>query len=362
MKLYKIVYLGALVGALALMAQNPMTPELQALIDKQRSGRPLTPEEERTYRTLYEARTAPYLKTHPQRVSTGLIPLTELGKGKYQEQEGGLYPGGENEPPRAHREAGLRIAKTIVPLDANGHPSPDGKIVLLSLGMSNTALEFMEFIKMAQVDKALNERLVVINGSQGGQDAVKTSDPAVPYWSIIDERLTVAKVTPKQVQAVWLKQAIMGPRQPFPFEAKRLQGYEVSILQIAQGRYPNLKIAYLASRIYAGYAKTGLSPEPFAYEDAFGVKWLIADQIAGKPELNYDPAKGPVRAPWIAWGPYLWADGMKARSDGLVYSADDLAPDDGTHPNLGAKKKVATLLLNFLKSDATAQSWFLRRE
>jgi hypothetical protein len=50
----------------------------------------------------------------------------------YQGFEGGLYPGGENVPPPAHLKAGLRQAKSIVPLDADGKPSPDGKIVLLS--------------------------------------------------------------------------------------------------------------------------------------------------------------------------------------------------------------------------------------
>ena len=67
MKLFRTMFPGALLGALALVAQSPMTPELQALIDKQRSDRPLTPDEERTYRTLYEERTAPYLKAHPPR-------------------------------------------------------------------------------------------------------------------------------------------------------------------------------------------------------------------------------------------------------------------------------------------------------
>jgi hypothetical protein len=338
-----------------------MTPELQTLINKQRSDQPLTQDEERTYRKLHEERTASYVKTHPPRISTGLIPLNDLGKGMYKEHQGGLYPSGENEPPRAHREAGLRIAESIVPLEAEGRPSRDGKIVLLSLGMSNTMLEFTEFIKMTRGDRRLNEQLVLVNGSQGGQDASKTSDPTAPYWTLVDERLAAAKVTSKQVQAVWFKQAIIGPRQPFPHEAKRLQGYATSILHIAHQRYPNLKIVYLSSRIYAGYAKTGLNPEPFAYEDGFGIKWLIADQIAGKPELNYDPAKGPVRSPWIAWGPYLWADGINARSDGLAYSQDDLVPDDGTHPNPGAKKKVSTLLLNFLINDKTALGWFLRR-
>ena len=90
--------------------------------------------------------------------------------------------------------------------------------------------------------------------------------------------------------------------------------------------FPNLKIAYLSSRVYAGYASTPLNPEPHAYETAFAVKWVIADQIGGQPALNYDPAQGTVRRPWLAWGPYLWADGVKGRQDGLVYRREDLDP------------------------------------
>ena len=67
-------------------------------------------------------------------------------------------------------------------------------------------------------------------------------------------------------------------------------------MQIAKTRFPNLKIAYLSSRIYAGYADTNLSPEPEAYQGGFAVKWLIADQINGSPDLNYDSTNGPVRA------------------------------------------------------------------
>jgi hypothetical protein len=48
------------------------------------------------------------------------------------------------------------------------------------------------------------------------------------------------------------------------------------------------------------------------------VKWLIADRIAAKPELNFDPAKGPVRLPWIAWGSYLWAHGGAEMPIGAV--------------------------------------------
>ena len=126
-----------------------------------------------------------------------------------------------------------------------------------------------------------------------------------------------------------------------------------------QDRFPNLKITYLSSRTYAGYATSPLNPEPFAYEGGFSVKWLIADQLAGKPELNYDAAKGPVRAPWLEWGPYVWADGVKPNKDGLSYSVDDYVEADRTHPSESGRMKVATRLMAFLKNDSTSKSWFL---
>src|SRR6266545_1180268 len=70
-----------------------------------------------------------------------LKPLTELGKEQYQGYEGGLYPGGKNERPEAHEAAGLALAKKVQPLDADGKPADDGKVVLLSVGMSSTTQE-----------------------------------------------------------------------------------------------------------------------------------------------------------------------------------------------------------------------------
>src|SRR6266446_10089616 len=66
---------------------------------------------------------AEYQKEHPPRESVGLTPLTDLGKGSYKGEQGGLYPGGENVMPPEHLKAGLRIAKTVVPLDTEGKES-----------------------------------------------------------------------------------------------------------------------------------------------------------------------------------------------------------------------------------------------
>jgi hypothetical protein len=172
----------------------------------------------------------------------------------------------------------------------------------------------------------------------------------------VKTRLADENVTPAQVQAIWLKEANPQPKEPFPVEARKLAADTLTDIHNLHDKFPNLKLVYLSSRIYGGWAVSPLNPEPHAYEGGFAVKWLIADQIAGKPELNYDPAKGRVAAPWIAWGPYLWADGLKPRKDGLIYMRDDLGPD-GTHP-AGARMKVGRLLINFLETDATSRPWF----
>jgi hypothetical protein len=56
------------------------------------------------------------------------------------------------------------------------------------------------------------------------------------------------------------------------------------------------------------------------------MRWLIQDQIDGKPELNDYPTRGAVKSPLLLWGPYLWADGeMPRKADGLTYLLEDNA-------------------------------------
>lgn len=344
--------------------QGPETDEdrrMAQIMAKQRRGEPVTEEEKAFVRSTLAKRRERYVKAHPPHESTGMIPLPDLGTRTYQGEPGGLYHGGANVPPPAHLKAGLKIAHEIVPLDAKGRKSPDGKIVFLSIGMSNTTMEFQAFQKLAAAEAGLNPQLVIVDGAQGGQVASITANPQSNFWTVVDQRLDASGVTPRQVQVVWIKQATPGPSRPFPAEAKDLQRYLAGTLHAGQDRFPNLKIAYLSSRIYAGYAATPLNPEPHAYETAFAVKWVVADQIAGAAELNYDPAKGPVRSPWIAWGPYLWADGVKGRKkDKLIWLPDDLG-EDGTHPSPSGREKVAKLLMDFLQKDSTSRPWFVRQ-
>jgi hypothetical protein len=100
----------------------------------------------------------------------GLNRLTDMND-RYKGQDGGLYGGGKNEPPQEHLEAALQQAKLIQPLAADGKPSDNGKIVVISVGMSNTTLEFSAFVRLANADPAKSPKVVIVDGAQGGMDA-----------------------------------------------------------------------------------------------------------------------------------------------------------------------------------------------
>jgi hypothetical protein len=117
----------------------------------------------------------------------------------------------------------------------------------------------------------------------------------------------------------------------------------------------------LSSRTYGGYAKTPLNPEPYAFESGLSVKWLIEDQIKGEPSLNYDSAKGSVKAAWLSWGPYLWASGSTPRKDGFAYEVKDFSPGDGTHLSDSGVDKVGRLMLEFFRNDSTTRPWFRKQ-
>ena len=273
------------------------------------------------------------------RTSTGFVPLTDLERGTYQGYRGGLYAAGRNQPLAKFRRKGLAYAKRVRPID--------GKIVLLSIGMSNATQEYRVFMRDAAAEPRKNPRLVLVDGAQGGQDAETISSPTAAYWTNVDRRLAAAGVTARQVEAVWLKEAIARPTEAFPADAKRLQADLRAIDGILRRRFPNLQLVFVSSRTYGGYASTSQNPEPYAYESGFAVKWFVQDRIAGR-----------LRGPWVQWGPYLWTDGTRGRSDGLVWTCADVRAD-GTHPSDGGAEKVSQLLLHFFETDATAKRWFL---
>jgi hypothetical protein len=294
--------------------------------------------------------------------SVGFKPLSEMtAQDKYKGEEGGLYGGGKNDPLASHRAAAQKETAKIEPLDSEGKPAPDGKIVLVSISMSNATQEFSRFKQIADEDADKSPRLTIVDCAQGGQAMAQWVSPDARAWAEADRRIAAADVSAKQVQVAWVKLANVAPNGELAEHGKKLQNDTMIVVQNAKKRFPNLRIAYLGSRIYGGYADGRLNPEPYAYEGAFATRWLIQDQIKGTSDLNYDAERGEVKAPLLLWGPYFWGDGTTPRSsDGLIWERQDLV-GDGTHPSQSGRQKVADMLLKFFKTDEMAKAWFVKR-
>lgn len=310
--------------------------------------------------------------------STSFVPLTDLENLTYLGFSGGLYFNGSDQVPADHDSVGKLRGAAIRPLDSSGNPSPSGKIVLISLGMSNTTDEWcagssqppctpQSFMAKAAADSHVNHlTLVILDGAFGGQDAKTWTLPTSPNFDRVrDSVLSPNGVSEKQVEAAWVKEADAGPTVSLPSSSADAFALEKNLGEIVRAmkvRWPNLQQVFLSSRIYAGYATTNLNPEPYAYESGFSVKWLVQAQIeqmrgagavtdADAGDLNYLTV-----APWIVWGPYLWANGRTPRSDGLTWAPSDFQ-SDGTHPGPSGVEKVANLLMSFFLNSPYAP-WF----
>jgi len=292
--------------------------------------------------------------------------------------------------PSDHDLAGIAAAARIQPLDADGNPSPTGKVVFVAIGRSSTSQEFGPFITQATATPGVNHTtLAIVNGALTATLPCAWTVPVGPppcnpslgnqYDRIRDTVLYPLGLTEKQVQVVWIEeynadpgasgfQALCDPRfatctnDVYHTEALRFEQQMGGIHRAAMARWPNLRQAFHSSRIYAGYSTTNHSTEPYAYEYGFSVKWLIQAQILQNRTGTVDPIAGDQNynngtTPWVAWGPYLWANGDTPRSeDNLIWCngqagspcngiADFQA--DGTHPNASGEGKVSNLMMDF---------------
>ena len=295
---------------------------------------------------------------HPanqRKAPDSLKPLTDMtAEETYEGEDGGLYGKGSNEPPEALKKSADAALAQIKPLDAEGKPSESGKIALVSISMSNATQEFSFFKSIADKDSRKSDKLTIVDCAQGGQTMAAWSQPEGRPWPEAMNRLQRAEVSPQQVQVAWVKLANAGPSGSKTEHLATLEADTIKVLHLLKERFPNLRIAYLGSRIYAGYASTGLNPEPYAYEGGFAVRHLIQQQISGDESLALS------KSPLLLWGPYLWAEGEKGRKfDDLKYTKEDFG-GDGTHPSNSGREKVAKQLRKFFATSTLAKGWFAK--
>jgi hypothetical protein len=135
--------------------------------------------------------------------------------------------------PALTEAAGLAIAQGLVPLDTLGQPDPvNGRVVLISIGMSNATQEFRRFVLLSDADALRRSTTRVIDCAVGGQAANVIDDPAVPYWDSVATRLRGRGSSPLQAQVAWIKQADFGPTGSFAVSSESLAVHLARIVRI----------------------------------------------------------------------------------------------------------------------------------
>jgi len=286
----------------------------------------------------------------PRTFDPATLPRFTEGKKYRDEFETGLYPGGKNEMPQPHRQAGERIAATIRPLDVAGAvDQQNGRILALVLGHSNCSMYFGALQRhLAQQREKLHPRFELINAAVGGQQLPEIVALRGGVWdhaqSLLDRRPGYSR---QQVQVLFLHTTYHGanngrrlPPRPFPEVMQNMQRDLDKVLAFCVERFPNLKIAYLTCDGFRHF--TGF--EPHVYQEAFALKWLIESQLRGEASTRFE---GPDRRlPWLTWGPYVW-DNTWDRS----YFTD------GVHPAPKALEIFVDKYWQHLARDTVARPW-----
>lgn len=279
-------------------------------------------------------------------------PIDDLGQGTYQGFQGGLYPGGFNRAPLAHDARGIQIADRIQPLDGAGNrDTVHGKIVFILIGSSWTNLIAPHFESLAAAESdLLHPSLQIVNVGRGGKTIVHLASLSDSYWqSWIPGELALAGLTMAQVQGAWFLQGERDPQGAFPGHVQQTQLHWEAAIANARAVMPNMKIMWLSSPMYLGYAQPPLvRPEPAYGEQGFAVKWAIEKQIAGNlPGL-----------PFIKWGFYPWSNGGTVRGDGFTWNCPTDLLVDGIHPSVAGGDKIARRQFRLMLADPCARPWF----
>lgn len=339
------------------------------------------------------------------------VPLDQPGPSYLGQFELGLYPGG-NTMPAAHQAEGLARSNAIAPRDNMGVPSASGKVVLLSIGGTDASQEFCTsslsnppdrtatslqctghslmgrvyrggYGNIERVDTA---SLSIVNGAYADQLAANWEHDTTPFANVpssgstpivtgnytrIRDNVLGRYTTPlseSQVQVVWLKVWNGSPSVGLPSataDAYALEQRLGNIVRLLKQRYPNLVQVFISSPEYAGYSTGTLSAEPYAYEAGFAVKWLIEAQIVQMSNGSIDARAGDLNystgvAPWLAWGPYLWADGLEGKPSHPNWVSQDFdVASLSTYKSVQGQSKVGLALTAFFTFSPFTKCWFM---
>jgi hypothetical protein len=298
--------------------------------------------------------------------TTFRIPIIDLQTGYYGSHQGGLYPGGSNIMPSAHADSGLTIAQSLMPINFDGElDTTYGKFVFLALGNGSAGKIFNKFLTQYEDLGFDDSCMQIVNACIDGYSLHDMyGADADFYWDDVNDYLQDRDLKKKQVRAVWLMTSnyddTLVTEDAYIDSVKNTY---IEVIQKMKNQLPNLALLYISGLQYGGYVDTSADikhfvTEPVPYLNDLAIKAVIEAQIDGDSALIYS---GPdTEAPWIAWGPNVWADGRNLRAyDNLRW----ICPSDydtglnGFDLSSTGQVKVADRLFTFCTTEPTILPW-----
>lgn len=291
------------------------------------------------------------------------MSVSQLGTATYRGLVGGLYPDGENLRPFNHTQNLEEVAILIKGRRVDGRvDNTDGSVVMLGIGNGSAGSSFAEFARIAKADTVLSSRVHFINGCrvEVSLDALQSSSSA--YWAEIGIALESESKSGSQVQVVWLQaEDLQNSDTAFPTSAVALAEKLRAVCETMRNVFPNLRIVYLSSRPYAGYAdhaalevRPGLrSPRDNSY--GWAVKFLVENQLKRIPGYTFGTESDPI--PGLTWCTDDWADGDLENSVGLKWECSDF-DESGIELSPSGAVKTGSRIYQFVSKDVISQPWF----
>lgn len=298
-------------------------------------------------------------------LSSSLTPIEDLGSSTYLSYQGGQYPSGSNVRPQLQLTRGLIQSNAVLPLNTAGNVDLiSGKIVMVGIGASNPRTEFTAFKQLCDTFQCLNNKLRIVNVCKGGTGIQKMNYDTAGYWNLATDTLSSYGLSNLQVQIVWIEQEHTGSTNTvFPTAPLQLVNEYRKLLEVILLKYPNVKIAYINSRAYAGYSDNSSGPGlsfPRDYYNSWAVKWIIENQITNVTGFDYTGTNPSI--PFIDWATNSWANGNIPKLDGFFWDClNDFGASDGLHLSTVGEMKIGKRLFNYFKTDTVSKIWFINQ-
>lgn len=257
-----------------------------------------------------------------------------------------LYPSALVLNDEDHISVGVEVSSLIKRLNINGDEDPTGKIYVGYSGMSNYNQEMRKYLQLYRI-RMINQ----LNCCQGGWDLARMVNNHKEYWDLVKKKIVGKdpnnpKVSFEQIQVWFFKNSLAKPRGgvhlSFDKHVAEFERLQMLYIEQVMDHFPNLKMILLSSGTYSFYGQVSAPRnEPNTWGEGVAI-----DNIVGKFRTT--------TGPWIAWGPYLWTNGVVGRSgDGLKWTCYDV-DDDGVHPSLFGELKVAAMMKLFMDQHPAA--------